>query len=130
MPKEIHKLTELQIEILSFLWARGEATVAEVHDALGDRLGLARKTVGTLLFRLESQGVLTHREDGREYVYRATVSRDAVERATVGSVLRRLFRGDVTAMVSHTLEADEVGPADVERLRRMLERWPHEGLEE
>ena len=124
MPREIHRLTDLQLEIMSVLWARGEATVAQVHDAVGERLGLARKTVGTLLFRLEGQGVLAHREEGREYVYRASVTRDEVERATIGNVLRRLFRGDVAAMVSHALEAEEVDPRDVERLRRLLDAYP------
>jgi len=124
VPKEIHRLTDLQLELMDVLWARGEATVVEVHDAVGERLGLARKTVGTLLSRLEGQGVLTHREEGREYVYRATVSRDEVERATIGNLLRRLFRGDVAAMVSHALEAEEVDARDVERLRRLLDTYP------
>jgi BlaI family transcriptional regulator, penicillinase repressor len=124
--KELHRLTELQIEVLGVLWNRGEATVADVHQALEPSTGLARKTVGTLLFRLEQQGVVAHREDGREYVYRATVTREQVERATVGSVLGRLFRGDVAAMVSHALRAEEVEPGDVERLREMLDRWSAE----
>jgi predicted transcriptional regulator len=67
--------------------------------------------------------VIGHREEGREYVYTARVSREQVERAAVGSVLGRLFRGDVAAMVSHALRAEEVEPGDVDRLREMLERW-------
>lgn len=124
--KELHRLTELQIEVLGVLWKRGEATVADVHQALEPATGLARKTIGTLLFRLEQQGVVGHREDGREYVYRARATREQVERATVGSVLGRLFRGDVAAMVSHALRAEEVEPGDVERVKEMLDRWTAE----
>lgn len=123
---QLHRLTDLQTEVLGVLWSRGEATVADVHQALEPSTGLARKTIGTLLFRLERQGVIGHREDGREYVYSARVTREQVERATVGSVLGRLFRGDVAAMVSHALRADEVAPGDVERLREMLDRWTAE----
>lgn len=123
---ELHRLTDLQTEVLGVLWKRGEATVADVHQALEHSTGLARKTIGTLLFRLERQGVISHREEGREYVYRARVTREQVERATVGSVLGRLFGGDVTAMVSHALRAEEVEPGDVERLREMLDRWTAE----
>ena len=57
---------------------------------------------------------------------RARATREQVERAAVGSVLGRLFRGDVAAMVSHALRADEVAPGDVERLKEMLERWSAE----
>ena len=123
---QLHRLTDLQTEVLGVLWSRGEATVADVHQALEPHTGLARKTIGTLLFRLERQGVIGHREEGREYVYSARVSREQVERATVGSVLGRLFRGDVAAMVSHALRADEVEPGDVERLKEMLNRWTAE----
>lgn len=128
--RNLHGLTDLQLDIMSVIWSRGEATVAQVHDGVAPRHSLARKTVGTLLSRLEARGVLAHREDGREYVYRATVAREAVERATVGNVLARLFRGDVAAMVSQALEADEVHPGDVERLRRMLDELDARGEEE
>jgi BlaI family penicillinase repressor len=121
--KELHRLTDLQVEILGVLWRKGEATVADVHQALEPSTALARKTIGTLLFRLEQQGVVGHREEGREYVYSARATREEVERAAVGSVLGRLFRGDVAAMVSHALRAEEVEPGDVERLKVMLERW-------
>jgi BlaI family transcriptional regulator, penicillinase repressor len=124
--KELHRLTELQIEVLGVLWKKGEATVADVHQALEPSTGLARKTIGTLLFRLEQQGVIRHREEGREYLYGACVTREQVERATVGSVLGRLFRGDVAAMVSHALRAEEVEPGDVERVKEMLDRWTAE----
>ena len=124
--KELHRLTELQIEVLGVLWKRGEATVADVHQALEPATGLARKTIGTLLFRLEQQGVIGHREEGREYVYSARATREQVERATVGSVLGRLFRGDVAAMVSHALRAEEVEQGDVERVKEMLDRWTAE----
>lgn len=121
--KQLSNLTDLQLEILDVLWARTEATVAEVHDALQQRTRLARKTIGTLLGRLEKQGFLAHREEGREFVYRATVPRSAVARATVDNVVSRVFRGDVAAMVSHALEASEVREGDVEQIREMLARW-------
>lgn len=127
--KELHRLTDLQVDILRILWDRGGATVGEVHQGLEDGARLARKTVGTLLFRLERQGVIGHREEGREYVYSARVTREQVERAAVGSVLGRLFRGDVAAMVSHALRTEDVAPGDVDRLREMLERWDAEGEE-
>jgi BlaI family transcriptional regulator, penicillinase repressor len=118
--KALHGLTDLQLQILGAVWDRGEATVAEVHGAIEAGPALARKTVGTMLLRLEQQGLLDHREEGREYVYRATVSREEVQRATVGNVLARLFRGDVTSLLSQALRADEVRPGDVDRVRDML----------
>ena len=121
--KELTQITDLQLEIMDVLWARGEATVAEVHGALAEQTGRARKTIGTLLARLEKQGMLAHREEGREFIYRATVPRSAVAQATVDNLVSRVFRGDVAAMVSHALEAGEVREGDVERIRELLARW-------
>lgn len=121
--KELHQLTDLQLTIMDVIWRRREATVVDVHDAIAERTGLARKTVGTLISRLEQQGLLAHREDGREYVYRAMVSRNEVGRATVQNVVARLFGGDVPAFVSHALSANEVQPGDLKRVREMLDQW-------
>lgn len=121
--KKLHQLTELQLTIMNVIWRRQEATVIEVHDAIAERTGLARKTVGTLLSRLEQQGLLAHREEGREYVYRPVVTRGEVGRATVRSIFASLFPGDLPALVSHALEADQVEPGDVERVRELLDAW-------
>lgn len=124
--KQLHHLTDIQLEILNVIWARGEATVAQVHDALIEHTGQARKTVGTLMARLEKQGVLAYRVDAREHVYRATVSRGEVGRATVSNVLQRLFGGSVPALLSHALQGDEVDPGDVEKVRQLLDAWDKE----
>jgi predicted transcriptional regulator len=120
--KKPHRLTDLQTEVMDVVWSRGQATVGDVHEALAETK-LARKTIGTLLFRLEKQGLLAHREEGREYVYLPLVTRDEVERATMVGFLSGLFRGDVPAMISRALEAQDVEPGDVEEIRRLLDEW-------
>src|SRR5512143_1144068 len=68
---EIHQLTELQIGLLRVLWDRGEATVAEICDALRPSRALAPTTVATLLSRLERRGVVRHRTVSRQFIYAA-----------------------------------------------------------
>ncbi|MBW3672027.1 MAG: BlaI/MecI/CopY family transcriptional regulator, partial [Acidobacteria bacterium] len=55
---------------------------------------------GTLLHRLEKQGVVTHSEVGREYVYRACVTRDEVQQAAVQGMVGQLFDGELPALVA------------------------------
>jgi predicted transcriptional regulator len=123
MAKNLHELTDLQLAIMQELWRRGTATVTDVHDALGDAAGLAKKTVGTMMARLEKQGFLAHYADGREFVYEPTVTRYEVGRAKVRNVLDRLFGGSLPALVSHALEAKDVVPGDVERVRALVSEW-------
>ena len=115
-------LTELQLAIIDVLWEKGEATVAEVQEALLEHRGLAMTTVATLLSRLEKRGVAGHRTDGRQYVYRSLVSRDDVRDSMVSALTDRLFRGEVTALMSHLLTASAISPGDLARVRKMIEQ--------
>lgn len=117
-----HELTELQITILRHLWEKGEATVAEIWEALHAERGLAQTTVATLLSRLERRGIVTRRAEQRQYIYRALVTEAEVRRTMVGDLTERLFEGDVTALVNHLLTSREIAPGDLARLRAMIDK--------
>ena len=116
-------LTDLQLEIMGVLWARGEATAVDVREALAR--DLAPTTVSTLLSRLERKGVVTHRTEGRQFVFRAAVEEARVKRSLVGELgelADRLFAGDVAELVTQLLAESDVGPDDLARVREMIER--------
>lgn len=117
-------LTELQLEIMNVLWDRGEATAVEVREGLRPSRSLAQTTVSTLLSRLEKKGVVAHRSEGRQYVYRAAVEAQRVRRSVVSEfteVADRLFAGDVAELVTQLLAESDVDASDLARVRRMIE---------
>ena len=107
-------LTDLQLAILRAIWASGGATVPDVTAALRPDRGLAQSTVATVMTRLERRGVLRREGDPRDYVYRATVSEADVRAAMVRSLTSLLFDGQASALISHLVEASEVGADDLE----------------
>ena len=114
-------LTDLQLMILSALWEQGEATSGELYDVLEPRSGVARKTIATLLLRLEKRGLVKHRFEGREGVYRAAVTKRKVTLSRMTGMLAALFDskgGSAAAAVSR----DDVKDGDVERLRALLRK--------
>ena len=122
MPRQI--LGELQHAIMAVLWSRGEATTADVHEALRDARGLAFTTIATMLRKMEDKGVVAHRAEGRQFVYRPTVSEDQVRRSMVGELVERLFAGDPKALVAHLVSENEIDAAELDELRRRLARKP------
>lgn len=114
------ELTELQITVLRLLWAHGEATVAELWEALHAERGLAQTTVATIVSRLEKRGIVARRAAQRQYLYRALITEAEVRRSMVGELTERLFEGDVTALVNHLLTSQEIAPGDLARLRAMI----------
>lgn len=120
-----HSLTELQLALMQVLWERGEATVLELHDELRRERPIAQSTIATLLSRMEKRELVGHRQEGRQYFYRALVSENQVRHSVVSEfsgLVGRLFEGDVAAMVSHLIDEQEVQPDDLARLRAMIER--------
>ena len=118
-----YSLTELQLAIIKVLWERGEAAVLDLHDALRGERRIAQSTVATLLTRMEKKGLVDHRQEGRQYLYRARVEEGHVRRSVIAEfseLAGRLFEGDVTAMVSHLLRESDVEADDLARLKALI----------
>ena len=116
------QLSDLQLAVVRRLWARGEATVAEVHGDLLAPRGLAPATVATVMTRLEKDGVLARRREGRQYLYRALVSEDELKRGQVRSLVERLFGGRAEGLLAHLVRAGDVDEGDLERISTLLAR--------
>jgi BlaI family penicillinase repressor len=122
-------LGDLQLAILRALWDHGEAAVADVHEALRDR-GLALTTIATMLRKMEEKDLVAHRENGRQFLYRAKVDPDLVQRNLVGDLVTRLFDGDPLALVNHLLRAGEIDLAELDDLRRQVAAAERTGRKE
>lgn len=113
-------LSELQLDLMRVLWAREEASVADVADALAEARGLAHTTVATLLTRLEVRGAVEVRREGRQLVYRARVTEPQVRRSMVSGLIERLFSGDPKALLAHLVSEREVAPGDLAKVEALL----------
>lgn len=117
---ESHHLGDLQLAIMRILWSRGEASVADVHEALEPERGLALTTIATMLAKMEKKGVVDHRAEGRRFIYRPTVSEGQVRRSMVTDLTSQLFRGDVFALVNHLLSEHEIDARELDQLRGLI----------
>ena len=113
------RLTPLQLAVMRVLWSHDEASVADVQRSMTGRR-LAPTTVATLLVRLEQRGLVSHRAEGRQYLYRTRVSPSDVRETATRELLRSLFDGDVTAFVSHLLDSRTLTREEVADLQRLV----------
>lgn len=116
----ITRLGDLQLAIMRVLWDLGEATVTDVHQALLDDRGLAPTTIATMLKKMEDKGVVSHRADGRRFIYRPTMSEDQVTRGMVTDLTTRLFAGNPMALVSHLIARHEIDAGELGDLEKMI----------
>jgi len=113
------RLGDLQVAILRVLWDEGEATVTRVTEAVAGKRR-APTTIATMLTKLERRGIVEHRVEGRQFVYRPLISEQEVTRTMVADLTERLFEGDVSALVSHLIRSEEIERDELVRLRAMI----------
>ena len=105
---------------MRILWEHAEATVLDVQTRLRPERDLAQTTIATLLSRLEKRGVVEHRLDGRQFVYRPLVTEQDVRRSMVSELTTLLFDGSSAALMTHLLRSREMEPGDLDRVKRMI----------
>ncbi|MEM6796043.1 MAG: BlaI/MecI/CopY family transcriptional regulator [Acidobacteriota bacterium] len=117
-----HQLGDLQHAIMRVLWELGEASVAEVHEALLESRGLAPTTIATMLTKLVKKEVVTFRKEGRRFIYVPAVDRRQVRLSMVGELAHRLFDGRAGDMVSHLLSEHAIDADELDRIKAMIEK--------
>jgi predicted transcriptional regulator len=116
-----YRLGDLQLRIMKTLWERGQASAAEVQEALGAETGLAYTTVATMLRKMEQRGLVKHHAEGRRFIYRPAVAPETVTRSMADDLLERLFEGSLADMLSHLLSTREVSREELRELERLIQ---------
>lgn len=114
------RLGDLQLRIMRILWQDSEAPVSRVHEALGGSAAFAYTTIATMLRKMEARGLVTHREEGRSFVYSAAVTEEAVSTTMADDLLQKLFGGSLTEAFNHLLSHREVSREELRELERLI----------
>ena len=108
--------SERELEILKTLWELGSGSVREVHERMCPSGELAFNTVQTLLRIMEDKGLVTHRAEGRTFVYSPTHSRERV----TSRFLNKVFDGALDQLVLSVLRAKDASPEELKDLERLI----------
>jgi predicted transcriptional regulator len=112
-------LTDHELRLMNVLWRCGSVTVGDVVEALPPP-PLAYSTVLTTLRTLEQKGYISHKMDGRAYVYTPLVAREQAARSAVGHVVNRFFGNSPGALALTLLDETPLSDEDVAELKRLL----------
>jgi predicted transcriptional regulator len=110
--------SERELEILKVLWELGSASVREVHSALCPGGERHFNTVQTVLRIMEDKGLVTHREEGRSFIYVPAYSREQV----TARFLNKVFDGAMDQLVLSLLEASDASAEDLKDLEKLIAR--------
>ena len=113
-------MTELQQAILDQLWSRGPTTADQLREALLPAHRLKDSSVRTLLRRLEIRGYVSHRLEGKTFVYEATIAPQRVAAHSVRQMIDRFWSGSVEQFLTGMVDEKVLTRAEIARLARKI----------
>ena len=132
-PRRSEILTEVELEFMDVVWDQGEATARDVLDALYETKKPAESTVRTMLRIMERKGYLTHRVEGRTYIYRPALDRDEATRQVIRHLadrISKISKGSADPLVKRILEVEEISSEELEEIKRWIEEKAREQEDE
>src|SRR6185295_1296 len=97
----LSQLPPRERQIVDLLYARGALTVADLCDALPDRL--SGSAVRAMLKRLEDKGFVRREAGERGFTYSPTQTGKQARRSALGHIVRTYFNGSAVSAASALL---------------------------
>lgn len=122
MPLKPSPLSRRERQIMDCIYSRGEASAIEVHAALPDAPSYS--AIRALLVILERKGQLTHRAEGKRYIYVPTQSRERAAKSALRRLMDTFFAGSAERAVAALLEASDtqLSAEELSRLEELVKR--------
>ncbi len=116
---EIPGLTRAELQVMNFLWDKGEATVGEILAEFPEPKP-AYTTVATVLRVLTMKGFAKDHLEGRVKHFVPIVSREAYTTSFMASVKRDFFKNSFASMVSFFARREKLDSRELEELIALL----------
>ena len=129
-PKRSITLTEAELRLMKLLWIRGESAVSDLVSSLAEDMPLAYTSVLTTVRILETKGYVTHRQEGRAFLYSPCVAEHEAGRSEVRHVLQRFFGNSRERLLLSLLGDDEITADELQRLKEAIAAAPDDALGE
>jgi predicted transcriptional regulator len=114
------RISEAEQAVMETLWNEAPLTAQEVADRVSPDRDWSLNTVKTLLGRLLAKDAILHEEDGRRYLYRPKLQREAFAAGESRRLVDRLFGGRVSPLVAHLAERDDLTDRDIAEIEALL----------
>jgi len=107
----------LEYAVLVAVWEGGSVTVRELHERVGEPLGLVYTTTARVLDRLHAKRLVERVKEGKVFRYRAGAARQEIERARLTRTLSSvLAEGPRPALATLVEVIEQIDPGLLDEL--------------
>ena len=115
------KPTESELEILTILWNKDNATVREVHEELSNNKDSGYTTTLKLLQIMFDKGLVTRDDSKKTHIYQPAVTRQKTQKQFLDKMINTLFAGSSTQLVLQALGNQKASKDELEEIQKYLD---------
>lgn len=115
------QITDAEWDVMRIVWDKEPRTAAEVIAALQETHDWNHRTIRTLLARLVEKKALNYEVDGARYLYRSAAKEHDCIRQRGQSFVAKVFGGDVSALVAHFVQDNQLSGEEIAELSQLLD---------
>ncbi|MEO8771462.1 MAG: BlaI/MecI/CopY family transcriptional regulator [Ferruginibacter sp.] len=115
------KPTESEIEILSILWDRKNATVRTVHEELCKTKDAGYTTTLKLMQIMFEKKLVTRDDSNKTHIYTAVVTKEKTQKQFLNRMIDSLFAGSSADLVLHALGQSNNTDAELEKIQHLID---------
>lgn len=120
------QLSEAELKIMQVLWEQSPKTMAQITQTLYKETAWSKNTVITLLKRMIAKGTVSVDETVFPKTYTPLVDRQALAKQETKSLLKRLFRGSSTMLMSNMVEVGNPSDDELDEMIAYLQKIKEE----
>jgi len=122
MKRHLPKPTEVELELLRGLWAKGSATVRELYEVISEQRVLGYTSVLKTLQIMTEKGLVERTETGKAHIYRAAASQEETQSQLLRDLSERLFSGSAAQLAMHALSMQPASVEELEEIRKIIKQ--------
>lgn len=113
-------LTPLEQFIMDYVWAHPNCTAESCREGIAGQRPLKDSTIRTILRKLEEKSYVTHKVEGRTFVFRAVDTKRNVAVQAARQLIDRFCGGSVEELLVGLVDNQVLQPKQLQRLAEKI----------
>jgi predicted transcriptional regulator len=120
MPK-LFKPTESELEILSILWDKQNASVREVHEVVQLTKDVGYTTTLKLMQIMHEKGLVSRNETAKTHIYTPVFAKEKAQEQYISKMIKTLFSGNSAQLVMQALGSHQSSQEELAEIKSLIE---------
>ncbi len=116
------KPTEAELEILSLLWEKKEASVRQIHEEISKTKETGYTTTLKIMQIMHAKGMVSRDEKNRTHIYMPSTNQGETQKSLLKNLMTTAFGGSAKKLVMQALGQENPSKEELNEIREFLDQ--------